>query len=358
MFTVGPVEVHPEILNEMSKPMVGHRTKECYELYASIKSKLQELLYTKNRCFIFASSSSGVMEAAVRNCVKERCLNLVNGAFSERWHKMTLANGKAADKLEFEWGLPINPEKLDEALATGKYDAVTFIHNETSTGVMSNISDIANVMKKYPSVIFLVDTVSSMTALPIKVDELGIDICLAGVQKAFALPPGMAVASISEKAIEKAKTVENRGYYFDILELLKYYEKDQYPSTPPISLMYALNKQLDRMFAEGVENRFKRHENMATLARTWAKNKGFKLYPKVGYESITLTCVNHEGKVDYETLSSMLAEKNMTISKGYGKDKDTTFRIGHMGDISEEDLKELLRIMDEILAKHNIEKEM
>ena len=349
MFTVGPVEVFPEILDIMSPPVVGHRTKECYELYARIKVKLQKILYTENRCFIFASSSSGIMEAAVRNCVKNRCLNLVNGAFSERWHKMTISNGKSADRLDFQWGSPIEASKVDEALSSGKYDAMTFVHNETSTGVMSPIAEITEVMKKYPDVIFLVDTVSSMTATKIEVDKLGIDVCLAGVQKAFALPPGLAVASISDKAIEKAKTVDNRGYYFDFLELLKYYEKDQYPTTPPISIMYALDFQLNRMIIEGLDNRYKRHNDMANMAREWAHKKGFKIFPKEGYESVTLTCINHEGKVDVPSMKEKLAQKGFEISSGYGKTKEVTFRIGHMGDIGVNDLKELLEIMDDLI---------
>ena len=337
MFTVGPVEVFPHILEEMSRPVIGHRTKECYELYARIKEKLKKVLYTKNRCFIFCSSSSGIMEAAVRNCVSERCLNLVNGAFSERWHEITAMNGKECDRLDFEWGSPVTADKVDEALKTarGKF--------------INKAVDIAEVVKKYPEVLFLVDTVSSMTATKIEVDKLGIDICLAGVQKAFALPPGMAVASISDKAIEKAKTVKNRGYYFDLLDLLKYYEKDQYPSTPPVSLMYALDKQLDRMLEEGMECRFVRHLDMAHKTRDWARNKGFKIFPQKGFESVTLTCIDHEGKVSAKELYAKLAEKGFEISDGYGKLKDKTFRIGHMGDIGMKDLNELLAVMDGIL---------
>lgn len=349
MFTVGPVEVFPEILKEMSKPVIGHRTKECYELYAQIKQKLQKVLYTKERCFIFCSSSSGVMEAAIRNCVSKKCLNLVNGAFSERWHEITIANGKAADRLDFSWGEPVQAEKVDEYLKTGKYDAVTLVHNETSTGVMSPLYEISEVLKKYPNVIFLADTVSSMSAVKIEVDKLGIDICLAGVQKAFALPPGMAVASISEKAIEKARHVENRGYYFDIIDQLKYYEKDQYSTTPPVSLMYALNRQLDRIFKEGLENRYERHKKMALTAREWAISKGFSLFPKKGCESVTLTCIDHQGKVDTKKLYSELASKNLEISNGYGRLKENTFRIGHMGDIGLDDLRALLVIMGGIL---------
>jgi len=182
LFIPGPVEVSAEVLQAMATPMIGHRMPEYAALHARVKGKLKKLLFTEGRVFLSTSSAFGVMEGAVRNLVKNRCANFCNGAFSDKWHDVTLRCGKEADAFKVEWGKPITPELVDQTLATGKYDAITLIHNETSTGVMSPLPEIAEVMRKYPDVMFIVDTVSSMSALKIPVDELGIDCCIFGVQ--------------------------------------------------------------------------------------------------------------------------------------------------------------------------------
>ena len=233
LFIPGPIEISPEILDALTTPMIGHRMPEYARLHQGVTDKLKKLMFTEDRVFLSTSSAFGAMEGAVRNLVGKRCANFCNGAFSDKWHNVTLACGKEADAFKVNWGEPITPELVDEALATGKYDAITLIHNETSTGVMSPLPEIAQVLKKYPDVLSIVDTVSSMSALKIPVAELGIDCCVFGVQKAFALPPGLAVFTASERALERAKEVPGRGYYFDFLEFAAADEKDNTPSTPP-----------------------------------------------------------------------------------------------------------------------------
>src|SRR5512137_2016941 len=229
LFIPGPVQVAPEILQAMATPMIGHRMKEYAVLHGAVKEKLQKLLFTEGKVFLSTSSAFGVMEGAVRNLVGKRCANFCNGAFSDKWHDVTLRCGKEADAIRFDWGKPVTPEAVEQALSTGKYDSMTMIHNETSTGVMSPLAEIAEVMRKFPEVMFIVDTVSSMSALKVPVDELGIDSCIFGVQKAFALPPGLAVFTANEKTLERAKTVEGRGYYFDFLEFAANDAKDNTP---------------------------------------------------------------------------------------------------------------------------------
>jgi predicted phosphoserine aminotransferase len=349
LFIPGPTEVKPEILKELSKPMIGHRSKEFSALFEEIVPKLQKVLYTNNPIILSTSSATGLMEAAVRNCVNKRCLNLMCGAFSDRWHDITLANGKYADQLKVEWGRAILPEIVDERLATGDYDAVTLVHNETSTGVMNPLEEIAKVVKKYPDVMFLVDCVSSMSAVKIDVDKLGIDVCLAGVQKAFALPPGFAVAAVSDRAFEKAKAVPDRGYYFDFLVFMKSIAKKQTPTTPSIPHMYALNTQLDNILTEGLEKRFERHRQMADFVRHWAK-KNFALFAQPGYESHTLTVIKNTQNIDVGALNKELQRRGMIIANGYGAIKDMTFRIAHMGDLTLDDIKELTEDIDQILG--------
>ena len=214
---------------------------------------------------------------------------------------------------------------------------------------MNPLEEIAEVMKKYPDVMFLVDAVSSMMGVKIETDKLGIDVLLAGVQKAWALPPGLAVAAVSEKALKKAETVENRGYYFDFLTFLKYHNKNQTPTTPTIPHIYALDLQLDRIFEEGLDARFARHHEMAEYTRNWAK-KYFALFPEPGYESETLTCIKNTRGVSIVDLNNELGKRGMTLSNGYGKMKEETFRIAHMGDLTVGEVKALTANIEDILG--------
>jgi len=349
LFIAGPTEVEPEILEAMGTPMIGHRGSEFASLYAGMRPKLQKLLYTENPVFLSTSSSTGVMEGAVRNLVGRRCLVTVCGAFSKRWYEIISACNKAVDPVEVEWGKAVKPEQIDEALATGKYDAVAFVHNETSTGVMNPLEDVAEVVKKYPDVMLMVDAVSSMTAVKIEVDKLGLDVCLAGTQKAFALPPGLTVFSVSQRALERSATMEDKGYYFDFQAFLQYHQKDNTPCTPTISHLFALDVQLDRMFKEGLENRFARHKEMANHCRSWARER-FAVFAEEGYESVTLTTLTNTRGTDISALIKALAAKNVVLGNGYGKLKDKTFRIAHMGDCTLEQLKELLGNIDEFIG--------
>ncbi|MFH1551232.1 MAG: alanine--glyoxylate aminotransferase family protein [Planctomycetota bacterium] len=351
LFIPGPVEVSPDTLQACASPMIGHRSPEFSELYNRAVPKLKKILYTKQNAFISTSSGTGVMEAGIRNLVAKRALVCCNGAFSDRWFTMMGDNGKEADELKVDWGKSIKPEMVDRGLSTGKYDAFCFTHNETSTGVMGPLEEIAEVLKKYPDVTFMIDAVSSMTGVKIDFDELGIDLMLAGTQKAWAMPPGLAVFAVSDKAMEKSKTVPNRGSYFDFQVFKKYHEKGQTPNTPAISFIYALDHQCTRMLDEGLDNRFARHLAMAGRCRAWAKERGFELFPEKGYESVTLTCVKNNLGISVADLNKYLAGQNLVISNGYGKLKEQTFRIAHMGDCTMPELEEVLGHIDNFLKK-------
>jgi aspartate aminotransferase-like enzyme len=239
---------------------------------------------------------------------------------------------------------------VDKALATGKYDVFTVTHNETSTGIMNPVEEIAEVRKKYPDVLWLVDAVSSMAGAKIEVDKLGIDVCITSTQKALALPPGMAICSITPRALEHGKQVKQRGWYLDLLEIYKYVEtKDhQYSATPSLSHMFALNYQLDRILAEGLENRYARHKEMAEYTRAWAK-KNFALYPEEKYASLTLTTITNTRNISVKALNDALGKVAMQISNGYGDLKEKTFRIAHMGELTMADVKEVIAAIENIL---------
>jgi aspartate aminotransferase-like enzyme len=350
----GPVEVSEKTFKAMCSPMIGHRGQGFKDLYAKIQPQLQTLLSTKQLVYLSTSSAFGVMEGAIRNLVSKKVLSCMNGAFSDKWFDVAKKCGKQAEALQVDWGSPIRAEAIDKKLATGEFDAVSLIHNETSTGTMSPLAEIAALKKKYPDVLFIVDAVSSMTALPINFDELGIDVLLAGTQKAFALPPGLAVFVASPAALAKAATIKDRGYYFDFVEFEKNAKDSMTPSTPSIPHIYALSSKLDDFFAEGLENRYARHKKTNQLTRDWAAKHGFNLFPEAGFESVTLTCISNGARpggrvVDLVKLQKLVKDRGFLIDGGYGKIKGTTFRISNMGDETEATMNNLYAALDEAI---------
>lgn len=352
----GPVEVSEKTLQAFRSPMIGHRSQAFKDLYASIQPQLQQLFYTKQLVFISTSSAWGVMEGAIRNLVARKVLNCMCGAFSDKWHDVSKRCGKEAEPLQFPWGSPIRAEAIDKKLATGQFDAITYVHNETSTGVMSPIEELGELKKKYPDVMFIVDVVSSFSAVKIEFDRLGLDVMLAGSQKALALPPGITLFTCSKAALEKAATIKDRGYYFDFVEFQKNAEQNMTPSTPSIGHVFALKSKLEDIFTEGLENRYARHKKLAEMTREWARSHGFTLFPDPGYESVTLTCVNNGAKpggrvIDVPKFQKLVKDQGFLIDGGYGKIKGLTFRISNMGDETEETMKQLFAAMDRALAQ-------
>jgi predicted phosphoserine aminotransferase len=336
--------------------MVGHRMPESAELFGRIQGKIRQVFLTKNRVFINAASGTALQEAAVRNCSDKKVLNCVNGAFADRWRQVTEANGKANAVLDVEWGRPILPDQVVEHLSRGDFDAVTIVHNETSTGVTSPVQAIAQAIRQLPNgqdMMILIDSVSGLSGARLETDAWDLDVVLTSSQKAFALPAGLSFCAVSDRAMAKAATVKHRGYYTDFLDLEKYLLRNQTPATPAISLMYALDQQLDDMLAEGMENRFARHLAMRDRTIAWAIGHGFKLFSAAGYESPTVTCLDNSLGIDISGLNQHLRRSNMIISNGYGTLKGKNFRIAHMGDIQLADLETLFASMDEFLSAAN-----
>jgi len=351
LFIPGPTEVRPEVLERMATPMIGHRSKDASALQRSISQKLQKLLYTKEEILLSTSSGSGLMEGAVRSCTAKRAAVFSVGAFGKRWYEMAVGNNVPADLFEVEWGQATTPELIDQVLSGGRYDLITITHNETSTGIMNPVAEMTGVFRKYPDVVVCLDTVSSLGGSKIEVDALGVDICIASTQKALGLPPGLSLCSFSQKAVDRAKKVAHRGYYLDLLALYEYLkDKDyQYPSTPSLSHMFALDYQLDCIMEEGLEQRFSRHLRMAELVREWAKQH-FALFANPNYLSNTLTTIRNTRGIDIAELNRELGKRGYQISNGYGKAKDITFRIAHMGDLTYEDVAQLLGEINDILG--------
>ena len=350
LFIPGPVKVNDDVLQQLARPTLGHRGKEYSQLHGETVDMLRKILFTEQNIFLSTSSASGIWEAAIRNCVgpDETVLATCCGAFSDKWAGVAKSCGRKVHELKVEWGKPTLTDMIDEKLASGKYAAITLVYNETSTGLTNPVSEISKMMKEnYPDVLVFVDSVSAMVGLPLHFDQLGWDVTFASVQKAFAIPPGLAVAAVSDRALEKSKNVPDRGYYFDFQNFAKNAEKNQTPTTPNVPHIMALNYQCEKIIAEGMQNVWERHKKMGEFVRDWAKEK-FELFCEEQYASNTLTTIkNTRGIKVAETINAIQEKHNTIFGNGYGKLKEETFRIAHMGDITIDDLKELLAWIDE-----------
>jgi aspartate aminotransferase-like enzyme len=352
LFIPGPIAVSEKTLRAMSQPMIGHRSTDFVALYQSLQPGLQALMATKDPVYVSTSSAWGVMEGALRNVVQKKVLNCMNGAFSDKWNDVALRDDKAATALRFDWGKPVDPAAVRAELAKGGYDAITLIHNETSCGCMSDLPAIMQVVREFPEVISIVDTVSSFSALPIDKDALGIDVLITGSQKALALPPGLSLCSVSKRALDRAAATPGRGYYFDFVEFQKNHEAGMTPSTPVVSLLYALKSKLEDIAAEGIENRYARHARLNRTVREHVYRHGFKLFPEERYGSITLNCFANTLNVDLAALNKTLKSKHgLVIDGGYGKLKGKTFRISNMGDETDATIAAMLQSFDAALAE-------
>src|SRR5256885_8281390 len=339
-----------------SRPMIGHRGEDFKNLYRDVHPKLQTLFGTKQPVFLSTSSAWGVMEASIRNLVGDKgqsgsgLLCCMCGAFSDKWLDVARRCGKNAESMQVDWGKHIDQKDVDRALASGKFDTVTLIHNETSTGVINPFAEICCTLAKYPDVLLIVDTVSSFSAMKIDMDALGIDVMLTGAQKALALPPGFSLFSVSEKAFSRAEKIMGRGYYFDFLEFKKQQAEWMTPSTPSIGHIYALQSKLDEIFEEGLEARFARHARTNALVHDWVRRTGFEFFAEQGFRSKTLTCVKNNKGIDVlEFARELRAKHHLVIDPGYGKIRGQPFRLSNMGDETEETVSHLLTCLDDVL---------
>lgn len=356
-FLPGPTEVRPEVLGAMRRPVIGHRGPEIVRLIGGMREDLSALFRTARPVYLSTSSATGMMEAAVTNLSRRRILCCICGAFSERFAKIAEACGRPADRLEAEWGEPTLPERVADRLAEepGRYDLVTVVHSETSTGVLNPVAQIAAAVRGHEDVLLAVDTVSSLGGAPVLTDEWGLDLVLTGAQKALALPPGLALAVASERALERAREIEWRGFYFDLLKFEARMERDQTPNTPAVSLLYALEEQLRRIAEEGLEGRWRRHWAMASHTHAWVDELSgraagdFAVLAPEGYRSPTVTAVRLPDRLTGPEVAGRLRERGFTIAPGYAKLKERTVRIGHMGDHTLEELQAVLEALEGVL---------
>ena len=354
-FLPGPTEVRRAVLEAMLQPMIPHRGRAFEALYARVQEGLQHVFRTSRPVFVSSSSATGLMEAAVRCAPEGAVLSLVNGAFSERFAQIARACGRDTDVIETSWGGVAELDEVERRLSTRPYAAVTVAHSETSTGALSDVRALQAIAARHGARC-LVDSVTGLGGAPLETDAWAMDYVLTGSQKALALPPGLAFAVASDAYMESASSAPARGVYFDLVEFARYAERNQTPNTPALSLLYAAERQLADLQAEGVEARWARHQAMAAATWRWADALGARFGPDVrvlaapGQRSPTVTAVTLPERLTSAPLVAAVAERGYVIGAGYGRLRDTTFRIGHMGDHTVEGLAGCLAAVEEALA--------
>lgn len=353
LFIPGPTWVRPDVFAAMSQPMIGHRSPEYAELQARVTASCQRLMQTQGDVFFSTSSATGLMEGAIRSCVQSKSLHFVNGAFSRRWYELAESCGKSPALIEVSPGEAITPELVLRAVEREQPEAICLTHCETATGVLSPVGEIATaVRQQYPDVLIMVDTVSSLGGVDVQTDNWDLDVCLASVQKCLALPPGFSMVAVSARALEKAKSVTGRGMYLDFLTMQKFAHKNNTLMTPSIPHLYALDYQLDQILnQEGLHKRFERHLRMQAMTREWAEGLGLTYLSAPEYASPTISCLRNRHDWDIKDIIRRLkTEYDKEIANGYGELKGQTFRIGHLGDHSEDDLAELLDQLTSVIS--------
>lgn len=354
-FLPGPTEVKPDVLAAMTRPMIAHRGAEFEALYGRLQAGLGGIFRTSRPVYVSASSATGMMEAAVRNAPAGRVLSVVNGAFAKRFSHVAKSCGRDVEVFDVEWGRGADIAGIEKRLSAGKFAAVTVVHSETSTGALSDVKAAAEVCARH-GVTVLVDSVSGCGGAPLLPDDWGIDFVFTGSQKAIAIPPGLAFSVASERYVAAAAAIPNRGTYFDIVEFDKFSAKRQTPSTPAVSLLFALDAQLERMVSEGIEARWARHAAMSDRTVAWtaemsAEMPGVGMLPPAGERSPTVSCIRMPDGLSGTVVAASMVEAGFTIAPGYGPLAETTVRIGHMGEHTVEELEDVLGKLAEIMKR-------
>ncbi len=350
LFTVGPVYVAPDTFESMNKPMITHRSKECKQLHGNIVEKIRKTLDTDMEVFMVAGSATALLEGTIRNGVNRKSLGIINGSFGNRSIEIGKLNGKIIEKVQVGWGKAMKPEHINGKV-TKDIEMVHWVSNESSTGVFSDSVALAKAVREQnPDALMMVDAVTAAYAMDLRIREMDVDAVVFGTQKALALPPGLAIMLCSERLLEKAKTTPNRGFYTNLLKIKKNSDDNYALTTPPVSLMYGLDYQLDKILREGMSTRYERHQRMANMVRKWASEKLDGIFSEAGHRSNSISVLNRGG-LDFDAFHSKLNVRGYEISNGYGEIKEKTFRIGHMGDITPEIMAGLLSVMDEIMEE-------
>lgn len=350
-FVPGPTEVRPEVLDAMRRPMIFHRSPAMEELMRRVNARLGRIFGTRRPVHVITGSGTGAMELAIRGGTTGRVLSVVHGDFGERFARMAEACGRTVTRLKAEPGDVVPLDRIRDALLTEEFDIVTATHSETATGVLADIAGIASVVKERPDCLLLVDAVSAAAAVPINMDVWGVDAVVSASQKALALPPGLAFAAVSDRFVARAKSLKDRGVYLDVIRYEEFAAKSQSPTTPAVSLLFALDRQLADIEVETLEARFARHAAMMESCTSWvsraeAAGLGVSLLARPGFYSPSVTCIRSDSS---SVILQRMREQGFELGGGQAPLTTSTFRIGHMGDHTVGGLEAMLVVLERVL---------
>jgi len=350
-FVPGPTEVRPEILDVMRRAMIFHRTREMEALMARVTPRLGRVFGTSRPVHVVTASGTAAMELAIRSGAGRHVLSVVHGDFGERFAGIAEACGRKVTRLESEPGEVVPLDRVHDALRTGRFDTVTVTHSETSTGVLADVRGVCAIAQEQHDCLVLVDGVSSVGAVATEMDAWGADAVVTASQKALALPPGLAFAAVSDRFLARARTLDDRGVYLDVLRFEEFTARGQSPTTPAVSLLYALDLQLEDVEREGLEARYARHAGMARRCAEWAERASaaaldVSVVARAGHRSPSVTALR---TANPRALAAKMKEQGYTLGGGQAPLRDTTFRIGHMGDHTVAGVDALLEVLERVM---------
>jgi aspartate aminotransferase-like enzyme len=350
----GPTPCPPEVLKAMSRQMINHRGAEFHQLINDVTEKMKQVFQTKNDLYLLTGSGTGGLEAAVVNVLspKDKIISVSIGVFGDRWANIAKTFGAEVISVKSEWGKPADPDAIKKAIKDNPdIKAVLVTHNETSTGVTNDLAAISKVVKDAGKLL-VVDAISSMSSIDLPVDKWGCDVVVSGSQKGWMVPPGMAMVSVSAEAWKAFAQAKMPRFYWDFGKAKKYLEKSENPWTPAVSIVFAFNAGLDMILKEGLQNVFARHARVAKLMRDGAKSMGLTPFVEEKYASNTVTAAIIPAGLDGKKYRQILRDEYEIVITGGQETLDgKILRVGHMGLVTEKEIKELLAAMKATLPK-------
>jgi len=358
----GPTNVDPRVLRAMCRPPLSHTSPEFAGIFKEALNNLKKVFMTESEVFVIAGSGTLALEMAIANIIEpgDKVLNCVSGYFGNYFVEISKVFGAVPKVLEVEWGKAVKPKQVEEALKEDNYKAVTVTHVETSTGVFNPIKEVGEVVKKHSDAFYIVDTVSSLGGMEVRVDEWGIDVCASGSQKCIGIPPGLALIAVSQKTLEfiekrKSKIGTWYGSFKNWLPIMR--DPTKYFATPAVNMIYALNESLKLILEEGLENRFRRHHELAESFRAAIEALNLKLVAEKEYASNTVSAVYYPENIDDNQFRSEMKKCGIVVAAMLGPLKGKGFRVGHMGNVNQNDIFSLLTAIETSLKKqgHDVE---
>jgi aspartate aminotransferase-like enzyme len=350
----GPTPCPQEVLQAMGRQMINHRGPEFTKILNDVTAKLKQFFQTKGDVFLLTGSGTGGLEAAVVNTLSpgDKVLSVSIGVFGDRFANIAQQFGAEVVPLKFEWGKAADPDAVDKALkAEPDIKAVLVTHNETSTGVTNDLGAISSVVKQYDKLL-LVDAISSLGSINLPTDDWHCDIVVTGSQKGWMVPPGLAMVSVSQKAWQAHASAKMPRFYWDFTKAKSYLEKGETPWTPAISVVFALDASLDMMLKQGMDNIFAHQAKLGQFTRDGIKSLGLSLFADEKYASNTVTAVAASNGLDIKKMRKILREEHQVVLAGGQQSLDgKIFRIGHLGWVNEDDIKEVISKIKTVLPQ-------